>query len=92
MWVLSPGLVLSPGFFVYEVKMSARKLITAALAVSMAVPLPAGPILTTIQDVIYNANGTPYNGFAVITWTPFVAGATSQIRSPAPSTIAPHCR
>jgi len=79
MWVLSPGLVLSPGFFVYEVKMSARKLITAALAVSMAVPLPAGPILTTIQDVIYNANGTPYNGFAVITWTPFVAGDTSQI-------------
>ena len=42
-------------------------------------PPLAGPILTTIQDVIYNANGTPYNGFAVITWTPFIAGDTSQI-------------
>jgi hypothetical protein len=59
--------------------MSARKLVFAALAVCLAVPLPAGPVLTTIQDVIYNANGTPYNGFAVITWTPFIAGDTSQI-------------
>jgi hypothetical protein len=59
--------------------MSARKFVFAALAVRLAVPLLAGPILTTIQDVIYNANGTPYNGFAVITWTPFVAGDTSQI-------------
>src|SRR5580700_7012659 len=59
--------------------MSARKLVIAALAVWLAVPLRSGPILTTIQDVIYNANGTPYNGFAVITWTPFVAGDTSQI-------------
>ena len=59
--------------------MSARKLALAALAAGLAVPLPAGPILTTIQDVIYNANGTPYNGFAVIQWTPFIAGDTSQI-------------
>jgi hypothetical protein len=59
--------------------MSARKLVIAALAAWLAVPLHSGPILTTIQDVIYNANGTPYNGFAVITWTPFVAGDTSQI-------------
>jgi hypothetical protein len=59
--------------------MSARKLVLAALAVWLAVPLLSGPILTTIQDVIYDANGTPYNGFAVITWTPFVAGDTSQI-------------
>ncbi len=59
--------------------MSAHKLICAVLAASLTVPLLAGPILTTIQDVIYNADGTPYNGFAVITWTPFVAGDTSQI-------------
>ena len=59
--------------------MSARKLVSAALAVCLAAPLLAGPVLTTIQDVIYNANGTPYNGFAVITWTPFVAGDTTQI-------------
>jgi hypothetical protein len=59
--------------------MSAWKFVFAALAVCLEAPLVAGPILTTIQDVIYNANGTPYNGFAVITWTPFIAGDTSQI-------------
>jgi hypothetical protein len=59
--------------------MSAKKFASAALAVCVTVPMLAGPVLTTIQDVIYNANGTPYNGFAVITWTPFVAGDTSQI-------------
>ena len=59
--------------------MSAQKLVLAAMAVCLAAPLQSGPILTTIQDVIYNADGTPYNGFAVITWTPFVAGDTSQI-------------
>jgi hypothetical protein len=58
---------------------SAPKLLCAVLAASLTVPLLAGPVLTTIQDVIYNADGTPYNGFAVITWTPFVAGDTSQI-------------
>jgi hypothetical protein len=59
--------------------MSARKFVFTALALCLAVPLPAGPILTTIQDVIYNADGSPYNGFVLITWTPFVAGDTSQI-------------
>src|ERR1035438_9572384 len=59
--------------------MSAQKLLLAAMAVCLAIPLLSGPILTTIQDNIYNADGTPYNGFAVITWTPFVAGDTSQI-------------
>src|SRR5208282_5176895 len=59
--------------------MSARKIVFAVLAVCSAAPLLAGPTLTTIQDVIYNADGTPYNGFAVIAWTPFVAGDTSQI-------------
>jgi hypothetical protein len=59
--------------------MSVRKFVFAAPAICLAMPLLAGPVLTTIQDVIYNANGTPYNGFAVITWTPFVAGDTSQI-------------
>jgi hypothetical protein len=59
--------------------MPARKLVPATLAVCLTIPLLAGPVLTTIQDAIYNANGTPYNGFAVITWTPFVAGDTTQI-------------
>ncbi len=59
--------------------MSARKLVLAVLTVGLAARLAAGPILTTIQDVIYNADGTPYNGFAVVKWTPFVAGDTTQI-------------
>jgi hypothetical protein len=59
--------------------MFARKLVSAALALCLAAPLLAGPVLTTIQDVIYDANGAPYTGFAVITWTPFVAGDASPI-------------
>ena len=50
--------------------MSVRKFVLAGLATCLAVPLAAGPVLTTIQDMVYNANGTPYNGFAVINWTP----------------------
>jgi len=59
--------------------MFGRKLGAAALAVCLAVPLVAGPTLTTIQDVIYLATGVPYNGLAIITWTPFVAGNSSNI-------------
>lgn len=59
--------------------MFSHKLACAAFGLCLAVPLAAGPTLTTIQDVIYNADGTPYNGIAIIQWTPFVAGDTSQI-------------
>jgi len=59
--------------------MSALKLAIASLAICLPASLPAAPTLTTIQDVIYNADGTPYNGFAVINWTPFTAGGSSQI-------------
>ena len=56
-----------------------KRLGFAAMAVCLAVPLLAGPTLTTIQDVVYRADGTPYNGLAIITWTPFEAGDTSKI-------------
>lgn len=59
--------------------MSVRKPGFILIGVCLALVLEAGPVLTTIQDVIYNADGTTYNGFAVIKWTPFVAGDTSQI-------------
>jgi hypothetical protein len=59
--------------------MFAQKISCAALALCLAAPLVAGPTLTTIQDTIYLADGTPYNGLAIITWTPFVAGNTTQI-------------
>src|SRR5581483_10116610 len=51
----------------------------AGLALCLAAPLFAGPALTTIQDTIYRADGIPYNGMAMITWTPFAAGDTSNI-------------
>ena len=59
--------------------MFAQKLGGAVMAVCLAIPLAAGPTLTTIQDVIYLATGAPYNGLAIITWTPFVAGGSSNI-------------
>ena len=59
--------------------MFARKLGAAALAIYLAVPLVAGPTLTTVQDVVYLATGAPYTGLAIITWTPFVAGDSSNI-------------
>jgi hypothetical protein len=59
--------------------MFSTKLVSAAMAVCLAVPLLAGPTLTTIQDVVYLADGTPYNGLAIVTWTPFEAGDTSKI-------------
>lgn len=59
--------------------MLSHKLGCAGLAVWLAVPMLAGPVLTTIQDTIYTANGTPYNGLAIIAWTPFEAGDTSKI-------------
>ncbi len=50
-----------------------------AAAACLAARLLAGPTLTTIQDVVYRADGTPYNGLAIIKWTPFEAGDTSKI-------------
>jgi hypothetical protein len=49
----------------------------AAWLACLVFPLLAGPVVTTIQDTIYNADGSPYNGIAIITWTPFVAGNTN---------------
>src|SRR5438067_1494875 len=56
-----------------------RKFARALLAVSLAGPILGGPVLTTIQDVIYRAGGTPYSGLVTITWTAFEAGDTSKI-------------
>lgn len=41
--------------------------------------LCAAPALTTIQDVLYKADGTRFNGILQITWTSFQAGDTSNI-------------
>jgi hypothetical protein len=38
-----------------------------------------GPTLTTIQDSLYKADGTPFNGVAIISCTSFVAADSSNI-------------
>jgi hypothetical protein len=39
----------------------------------------AAPILTTIQDVLYKADGTPFNGTLTISWNSFQAADNSAI-------------
>ena len=42
-------------------------------AVLLATSSFAGPPLTTIQDVLYKANGTRFNGTVTISWSSFEA-------------------
>jgi hypothetical protein len=53
-----------------------RSLFAAAL---LAVPALAGPPLTTVQDVLYKADGTRFNGAVTISWTSFEAIDSSAI-------------
>lgn len=41
--------------------------------------LSAQPALTAIQDILYRADGTRYNGTVYITWNSFEAGDTSNV-------------
>ena len=43
-------------------------------AVMTAASVWAGPQLTTIQDVLYKADGTLFNGILTISWNNFQAG------------------
>jgi len=52
---------------------------TAVLAFWVAGMALAQPPLTTIQDVLYKADGTRFNGIAIITWTSFESANTSNI-------------
>jgi hypothetical protein len=47
--------------------MSFGRFVTISLL--LTAPGLAGPQLTTIQDVLYNADGTKMNGTAIVTWT-----------------------
>ena len=51
-------------------------LMTALLMTGL---VEAQPALTTIQDILYSANGTRFNGTMYITWSAFQAGDTSNI-------------
>ncbi len=50
-----------------------------AILICAAIPLWAAPKLTTIQDSIYKADGTRFNGTAVISWMPFDTNDNSKI-------------
>jgi hypothetical protein len=52
---------------------------SALLLAAAAVIAVGQPALTTIQDVLYSADGSRYNGTMQITWDSFVAGDTSDI-------------
>jgi hypothetical protein len=54
----------------------------AALLVSlwwMGAGVQAAPPLTTVQDVLYKADGSPFNGFLLIDWRSFEATDSSNI-------------
>jgi hypothetical protein len=51
----------------------------AAILLCAALSLRAAPKLTTIQDVIYKADGTRFNGLAVISWMPFDTSDNAKI-------------
>jgi hypothetical protein len=56
-----------------------RRFAGVGLILCCALRLSASPVLTTIQDTLYNADGSLFNGVVIITWPPFVAADGSQI-------------
>jgi hypothetical protein len=56
-----------------------RLLAGVGLLVCCALRLGAAPVLTTIQDTLYKADGTPLNGVVIVTWPSFVAADGSKI-------------
>jgi len=53
-----------------------RLFVAAVLSICLVV---AGPPLTTIQDVLYKADGTPFSGMLTIGWTSFQAVDNSSV-------------
>jgi hypothetical protein len=52
---------------------------SAMFLVAAATMIQAQPALTTIQDILYRADGTRFNGEIFISWNAFEAGDTSNI-------------
>ncbi len=50
-----------------------------AMILAAAATMRAQPALTTIQDILYRADGTRFNGEIFISWNAFQAGDTSNI-------------
>jgi hypothetical protein len=73
---LSARAVLARAFLFLEVSMFVRSFLGAALLAATAL---AGPPLTTVQDVLYKADGTRFNGTLSIAWNSFQAVDRSAI-------------
>ncbi len=56
-----------------------RVALALALTLNLAPRMAAQPALTTIQDILYTADGNRFNGLITITWQSFEAGDTSNI-------------
>jgi hypothetical protein len=54
-----------------------RRFLFAALFPACLVLAAQAPALTTIQDVLYQADGTLYNGVLTISWPSFAAGTST---------------
>ena len=53
-----------------------RRLLMLLLAAGLGYAQPA---LTTIQDILYRADGTRFSGTMFVNWSSFLAGDTSNI-------------
>lgn len=53
-------------------------ILSLLLAIS-APALPAGPTLTTVQDVLYKADGSPFTGLLYINWKSFISADAQNI-------------
>jgi hypothetical protein len=57
--------------------MAIARLVAAAFCV--AIPVLGQPLLTTIQDVLYKADGTRFDGLLMISWNSFESANQSNI-------------
>ena len=64
------------GFSFFGGKMIRRLICAAAALASLAA---GAPTLTTIQDVLYKADGTRFNGTLTISWNSFQSADNSDI-------------
>lgn len=53
-------------------------ILSLLLAIS-APALPAGPTLTTVQDILYKADGSPFTGLLYINWKSFISADAQNI-------------
>lgn len=75
-WVNFSGSIAYPG---ERMLRFGRTGLLLAAAVMMAGQAVAQPALTTIQDILYRADGSRFNGTMFVRWNSFLAGDTSNV-------------